>query len=162
MDEEDYGKTFELKTFLKSRTKDCVRDAISDTLGISQYKCRILIQIREARTRIAMGKMISESKVSVEEIRDRIGQDVKIANIVELLDIEKGIISLDEMYEKGEQIEFIEGIDASIRSRVNPVKTVYSKTQKIDKLMAEMNRKINMVDVDGCLVRYFAERLDLK
>ena len=48
--------------------------------------------------------MISESKVSVEEIRDRIGQDVKIANIVELLDIEKGIIPLDEMYEKGEQI----------------------------------------------------------
>ena len=96
MDEEDYGKTFELKTFLKSRTKDCVTDAISDTLGISQYKCRILIQIREARTRIAMGKMISESKVSVEEIRDRIAQDVKIANIVELLDIEKGIISLDE------------------------------------------------------------------
>ena len=114
MDEEDYGKTFELKTFLKSRTKDCVRDAISDTLGISQYKCRILLQIREARTRIAMEKMISESKVSVEEIRDRIGQDVKIANIVELLDIEKGIISLDEMYEKGEQIEFIEGIDASV------------------------------------------------
>ena len=225
MDEEDYGKTFELKTFLKSRTKDCVRDAISDALGISQYKCRILLQIREARTRIAMEKMISESKVSVEEIRDRIGQDVKIANIVELLDIEKGIISLDEMYEKGEQIEFIEGIDTSvsgdeidtetkekmdlvfskmskldvlillkakgvlgeemchmeacdfvitpifkrlfeedtsIRSRENPIKTVYSKTQKIDKLMAEMNGKINMVDVDGCLVRYFAERLDLK
>ena len=52
--------------------------------------------------------------------------------------------------------------DTSIRSRENPVKTVYSKTQKIDKLMAEMNGKINMVDVDGCLVRYFAERLDLK
>ena len=225
MDEEDYGKTFELKTFLKSRTKDCVRDAIADTLGISQYKCRLLLQIREARTRIATEKMISETKVSVEEIRDRIGQDVKISNIVELLDIEKGIISLDEMYEKGEQVEFIEGIDASvfgdeidtdtkekmdlvfgkmskldvlillkakgvlgeemchmeacdfvitpifkrlfdedtsIRSRENPVKTVYSKTQKIDKLMAEMSGKINMVDVDGCLVRYFAERLDLK
>lgn len=52
--------------------------------------------------------------------------------------------------------------DTSIRSRENTVKTVYSKTQKIDKLMAEMNGKINMVDVDGCLVRYFAERLDLK
>ena len=52
--------------------------------------------------------------------------------------------------------------DTSIRSRENPVKTVYSKTQKIDKFMAEMNGKINMVDVDGCLVRYFAERLDLK
>lgn len=50
--------------------------------------------------------------------------------------------------------------DTSIRSRENPVKTVYSKTQKIDKLMAEMNGKINMVDVDGCLVRYFTERLD--
>ena len=133
------------------------------------------------------------------------------------------VIQLSKMYEKGEQIEFIEGIDASvfgdeidtdtkekmdfvfgkmskldvlikakgvlgeemcnmeacdfvitpifkrlfdedtsIRSRENPVKTVYSKTQKIDKLMAEMNGKINMVDVDGCLVRYFAERLDLK
>lgn len=225
MDEEDYGKTYGLKTFLKSRTKDCVRDAIADTLGISQYKCRLLLQIRDARTRIATEKMISENKVSVEEIRDRIGQDVKIANIVELLDIEKGIISLDEMYEKGEQVEFIEGIDASvfgdeidtdtkekmdlvfgkmskldvlillkakgvlgeemcrmeacdfvitpifkrlfdedtsIRSRENPVKTVYSKTQKIDKLMAEMKGKINMVDVDGCLVRYFAERLDLE
>ena len=77
-------------------------------------KWRILLQIREARTRIAIEKMISESKVSVEEIRDRIGQDVKIANIVELLNVEKGIISLDEMYEKGEQIEFIEGIDASV------------------------------------------------
>ena len=52
--------------------------------------------------------------------------------------------------------------DTSIRSRENTVKTVYSKTQKTDKLMAEMNGKINMVDVDGCLVRYFAERLDLK
>lgn len=53
-------------------------------------------------------------------------------------------------------------IDGFFRLRENPVKTVYSKTQKIDKLMVEMNGKINMVDVDGCVVRYFAERLDLK
>ena len=52
--------------------------------------------------------------------------------------------------------------DQSIRSKMNPVKTVYAKTKKIEKVLAEVNGKINMSDVDGCMVRYFIERLDLK
>lgn len=225
MKEQDLGKLFEFKTFLKSRTKECVRDAIADTLGISQYKCRLLLRIRVARTQIAMENMVSEDKVTVDEIRERLGDDTKNEKIVELLEIEKGIVSLDEVREKGEQIDFTEGIEASvlgneidsdtkakmddvfgklskldvlillknkkilgeemyrmeacdfvitpifkslfeedtsIRSKVNPIKTVYAKTQKIEKVLSEMNGKINMADVDGCLVRYFVEKIDLK
>lgn len=156
---------------------------------------------------------------------ERLGDDTKNEKIVELLEIEKGIVSLDEVREKGEQIDFTEGIEASvlgneidsdtkakmddvfgklskldvlillknkkilgeemyrmeacdfvitpifkslfeedtsIRSKVNPIKTVYAKTQKIEKVLSEMNGKINMADVDGCLVRYFVEKIDLK
>lgn len=51
--------------------------------------------------------------------------------------------------------------DASIGSRENPVKTVYAKTIKVDKILAEINGKVNMSDVEGkgCLFRYLVERL---
>lgn len=223
--EQDKDKQFEFKTFLKNRTKDCVRDAIADTLGISQYKCRQLLKIRAIRAEIARENMISEDKVSIEAIRESLDEDINIKTIVELLEIEKGFVSLDEIREKGEQVDFTEGIDAavfgdeidsetkekldailgklsklevlillkskgvfgeemskmeacdfvitpifkrlfdedqSIRSKMNPVKTVYAKTKKIEKVLAEVNGKINMSDVDGCMVRYFIERLDLK
>ena len=51
--------------------------------------------------------------------------------------------------------------DTSIRSRENPVKTMYAKSLKVDKVLAEVNGKVNMSDVEGkgCLFRYLVERL---
>ena len=54
--------------------------------------------------------------------------------------------------------------DASIRSRENPVKTVYAKTIKVDKILAELNGKVNMSDIEGkgCLYRYLVDRLRIE
>ena len=224
MRSEDVGIQYELKTFLKSRTKDCIRDAIAYSLGISQYNCRILLRIRSARYALSKELDIVEEKVPMELIKERMGDDVEIPTIVELINIEKGNISLDAMRENGteeesyeqldvasqgeeleagckEQLDEIFGklsqldililmkkygflseeicrleacdfvitpifqrlfqADTSIRSRENPVKTMYAKSLKVDKVLAEVNGKVNMSDVEGkgCLFRYLVERL---
>lgn len=224
MKPEEVGIQYELKTFLKSRTKDCVRDAIARSLGISQYKCRILLKIRSTRFTLSKELQVVEDKVPVELIKERMGNDVDIYTISELIRIEKGYVSLDALKEKGDQAGEYEEMDAvsqgdeietecksqldalfgklsqldilimmkkygflgeefskmetcefvitpifqrlfkedaSIRSRENPVKTVYAKTVKVDKILAEINGKVNMSDVEGkgCLFRYLVERL---
>ena len=89
MRSEDVGIQYELKTFLKSRTKDCIRDAIAHSLGISQYNCRILLRIRSARYALSKELDIVEEKVPMELIKERMGDDVEIPTIVELINIEK-------------------------------------------------------------------------
>lgn len=41
------------------------------------------------------------------------------------------------------------------------MKTMYAKSLKVDKVLAEVNGKVNMSDVEGkgCLFRYLVERL---
>lgn len=227
MKQEDGGIQYEIKTFLKSRTKDCVRDAIARTLGISQYKCRILLRIRAARYELSKELQMGEDKIPVELIKERMGEDVDIFTIAELIKIEKGYVSLDALRENGDQVEAYEEMDvvsqgdeieteckaqldalfgklsqldiiimmkkygflgeelskmevcdfvitpifqrlfkedASIRSRENPVKTVYAKTIKVDKILAELNGKVNMSDIEGkgCLYRYLVDRLRIE
>lgn len=48
--------------------------------------------------------------------------------------------------------------DKMIRSKEDPVKTVYNKKAKIMKLLAELNGKVSESDVQGCLVSYFMAR----
>lgn len=101
MKPEEVGIQYELKTFLKTRTKDCVRDAIARSLGISQYKCRILLKIRSTRFTLSKELQVVEDKVPVELIKERMGNDVDIYTIEELIRIEKGYVSLDALKEKG-------------------------------------------------------------
>ena len=113
MRSEDVGIQYELKTFLKSRTKDCIRDAIAHSLGISQYNCRILLRIRSARYALSKELDIVEEKVPMELIKERMGDDVEIPTIVELINIEKGNISLDAMRENGTEEESYEQLDVA-------------------------------------------------
>lgn len=48
--------------------------------------------------------------------------------------------------------------DKMIRSKDDPVKTAYNKKAKIVRILAELNGKVSMSDVQGCLVSYFMER----
>lgn len=48
--------------------------------------------------------------------------------------------------------------DNMIRSKVDPVRTAYNKKNKIMKVLAELNGRINMEDVEGCLAAYFMKR----
>lgn len=154
-------------------------------------------------------------------IHERIGEGISKGLIVDLLNMEKGHVSLTEMQENGEQMGAEDDIDPSvygtdisddcksvldeasaklsdldiyilmkefgllgeelqkqdmcdfvisatfqklydaddkIRSKNDPVKTAYNKKSKIMKVLAEMNGKINMADVEGCLVSYFMKR----
>lgn len=167
---------------------------------------------------------MGEDKIPVELIKERMGYDVDIFTIAELIKIEKGYVSLDALRENGDQVEVYEEMDVvsqgdeieaeckaqldvlfgklsqldiliimkkygflgeklskmeacdfvitpifqrlfqedtSIRSRENPVKTMYAKSLKVDKVLAEINGKVNMADVEGkgCMFRYLVERL---
>lgn len=46
MKEKDAGKQFEIKTFIKSRTQYCMRNAIAHSLGIAHDRARTLLRIR--------------------------------------------------------------------------------------------------------------------
>lgn len=48
--------------------------------------------------------------------------------------------------------------DKMIRSKDDPVKTAYNKKAKIVRILAELNGKVSMSDVQGCLVSYFMKR----
>lgn len=53
----DSSKQYEIKTFIKNRTRCCLRTAIADSLGISQNACRVLFKVREIRADISKEKV---------------------------------------------------------------------------------------------------------
>lgn len=221
MKEKDAGKQFEIKTFIKSRTQYCMRNAIAHSLGIAHDRARTLLRIRSVRETIARDLEVSEDKVTAEMLYERLESTVALEEIVDLLRVEKGHLSLDvlpetsdfseEQYEIGLEVygtdlddsckapldeamdrlsdldvyllmkefgllsekenamEMCDFIitptfqklfdrDETIRSRENPLRTAYNKNAKVMKVLAELNGRLNMCDVEGCLVGYFCER----
>ncbi len=221
MKEKDAGKQFEIKTFIKSRTQYCMRNAIAHSLGIAHDRARTLLRIRSVRETIARELEVSEDKITAEMLYERLESTVALEEIIDLLRVEKGHLSLDvlpetsdfseEQYEIGlevygtdlddsckapldeamdrlsdldvfllmkefgllsekenamEMCDFVItptfqklfNRDQTIRSRENPLRTAYNKNAKIMKVLAELNGRLNMCDVEGCLVRYFCDR----
>lgn len=221
MKEKDAGKQFEIKTFIKSRTQYCMRNAIAHSLGIAHDRARTLLRIRSVRETIARELEVSEDKVTAEMLYERLESTVALEEIVDLLRVEKGHLSLDvlpetsdfseEQYEIGlevygtdlddsckapldEAMDRLSDLDVyllmkefgllsekenmmemcdfvitptfqklfdrdqTIRSRENPLRTAYNKNAKVMRVLAELNGRLNMCDVEGCLVRYFCER----
>lgn len=217
----DAGKQFEIKTFIKSRTQYCMRNAIAHSLGIAHDRARTLLRIRSVRETIAKEREISEDKVTAEMLYERMEESVALEEIVDLLGVEKGHLSLDvlpetsnfseEQYEIGLEVYGIDlddtckapldeamsrlsdldvyllmkefGLlsekenamemcdfvitptfqklfdrDETIRSRENPLRTAYNKNAKVMRVLAELNGRLNMCDVEGCLVPYFLKR----
>ena len=99
MKEKDAGKQFEIKTFIKSRTQYCMRNAIAHSLGIAHDRARILLRIRSVRETIARELEVSEDKVTAEMLYERLESTVALEEIVDLLRVEKGHLSLDVLPE---------------------------------------------------------------
>ena len=217
----DGAKEYEIKTFIKNRTKCCMREAIADNLGISVNGCRVLLKIRSVREKLATEKCLPEEMVTVDMIHEKLGNGISKKLIIELLNVEKGMMSVNAMLDNGEQFLDTYEIDSSvfgcdladdckvemdkvsakfsdldiyilvkefgmlgeqmrrmemcdfvitstfkklfaeddmIRSKVDPVRTAYNKKNKIMKVLAELNGRINMKVVEGCLVAYFMKR----
>ena len=221
MKEENRGKQYAIKTFIKRRTQYCIREAIANTLGIANDRARTLLRIRRVREDISKELEITENKVTHEMIFEEMGGEVELNEIIDLLRAEKGHLSIDVMAQTGENtkdryemgaevygtdlddtckapldeamnrlsdldvyllmkefgllsekenaMEMFDFVitptfqklfdrDVTIRSRENPLRTAYNKNAKIMRVLAELNGRLNMCDVEGCLVRYFCER----
>ena len=101
MDDKYEGKQFEVKTFFKSRTQYCIREAVASVLEITPEEAKVLLKIRSARATLARENDMSEDDVNVEEIYAKLGEDISLAQIMELILIEKGKDSYNRVTEQG-------------------------------------------------------------
>ena len=194
-----------------------MRNALASTLGISHDRCRTLLKIRRVREELSQANGLDWDNVSVDMIYSALEEGVKKEEIVELLRIEKGFVSLEQAQENGEQLDVADGIpdsvygtdlpddakeeldrafaklskldlyilvkdfdildeetrrmemsdlvitplfkkfleeNESIRSKSDPLKTAYNKKNKVMRVLAELNGRINMDEVEGCLTLY--------
>lgn len=100
----DSEKEFTLECFIKSRVNGCIRDAIAEDKGLGINRSRILHNIMKAKAKIAAEKGITEDEVRVEDIHNRLKGSVSKKLVMELLELERGTVSIAEMDENGEQI----------------------------------------------------------
>lgn len=98
-------KQFGIKSFIKMTTKYCMRDALARTLCIGLDQCKPLLKIRRAREKLCKIYHIDRESVSVEMIFDELEGTVSKDKIIELSQVEKGFVSLDQTRENGEQVD---------------------------------------------------------
>lgn len=98
-------KQFGIKSFIKVTTKYCMRDALARTLCIGLDQCKPLLKIRRAREKLCKIYHIDRESVSVEMIFDELEGTVSKDKIIELSQVEKGFVSLDQTRENGEQVD---------------------------------------------------------
>ncbi len=110
----DKEKQYGIRSFIKNTTKYCMRNALAGTLCISHDRCRTLLKIRKAREEISQAKGIDWDNVSVDSIYTALGEQVEKKEIMELLRIEKGFVSLEQAQENGEQFDDVDGIPDSV------------------------------------------------
>ena len=110
----DKEKQYGIRSFIKNTTKYCMRDALANTLGISQDRCKILLKVRRAREELAQIYALEWDRVPVDMIYDELNEEVAKEEIIELLRIEKGFISLEQAHENGEQFDDVDGIPNSV------------------------------------------------
>ena len=101
MDDKYEGKQFEVKTFFKSRTQYCIREAVASVLEITPEEAKVLLKIRSARAALASENDRTEDDITVEEIFTKLGEKISIAQITELILIEKGKESYNMITEQG-------------------------------------------------------------
>ena len=101
MDDKYEGKQFEVKTFFKSRTQYCIREAVASVLEITPEEAKVLLKIRSARATLASENDRTEDDITVEEIYTKLGEKISKAQITELILIEKGKESYNMMTEQG-------------------------------------------------------------
>lgn len=134
----DKEKQYGIRSFIKNTTKYCMRDALANTLGISQDRCKILLKIRKAREELSQAYALEWDKVPVDMIYDELNEQVAKEEIIELLRIEKGYISLEQARENGEQLDVTEGIPDSVYGNELPDDTkaemdrAFAKFSKLD------------------------------
>ncbi|MCR5546092.1 MAG: hypothetical protein K6F30_06380 [Lachnospiraceae bacterium] len=61
-DEKYNDEQFKIKTFLKTRTRHCIREAVAKRLGITTWDAKYLLEIRRARMSIAKRKKLTRVK----------------------------------------------------------------------------------------------------
>lgn len=114
MDLKYAGDQFELKTFIKTRCKCCMRDAIADILGIKPKDARKLLKIIQAKDTIACTACISYDDVSVDDIYTALDCKITREDIEELLLIKDGHESIDAMIERGKELAGKDTIDIDV------------------------------------------------
>ena len=103
---------YSLETFIKSKIGDIIRNAVAEDQGIGVNRSRQRNLVFRTRATIAREKQIDEAEVSVDEICARIDAENKKKNyrnvsrklVMELLGLEKGLVSISDMEENGEQL----------------------------------------------------------
>lgn len=136
MDDENKGKQFEIKSFIKKRTQYCIRDAIAHNLGLTQEEGRMLLKIRGVRRDLAREYEMSEDNVSVELIYDALGGEISDDTIIELLLREKGYASIEEIEENGGTAGCTDEIDVNQFRTELDLKT----REKLDQYFADTTK----------------------
>lgn len=113
MKDENKGKQFEIKSFIKKRTQYCIGDAIAHNLGITHAEGKLLNKIRKVRRDLARKYEISEDAVNVELIYEGLNAEVSEEEIIKLLLCEKGYASVEEIEENGGTVGYTDGIDVN-------------------------------------------------
>jgi hypothetical protein len=103
MDQDRDGVEFTIETFIKSRTKSCMRDAIAEERGLSVNRGRLLQKINRIKGELSQELKINGDHISADMIYERMPGNVSKQMIRELLYLERGSLSLSEMEESGEQ-----------------------------------------------------------
>lgn len=166
------SEQYEIKTFIKSRCKCCIREAVADRLCISQADARKLLKIRQVQEQIARDKEISSDDVDICDIYIILGGSISKQDIIELLHITKGNLSMETMRARGKQIACSVDIETNIfhkgiTEEANRVlDAVFSKCSGLDiyVLMHEMgylnNKTNNMKISEFVKTKTFMELFD--
>ena len=114
IDEKYEGKQFKVKTFLKSRTRYCIRESLAAAMEISNDDAKILLKIRSARLALAREHRKAEYDISAREIYLKLNEEFTEEKIRELLILEKGKESFDLVTEQGvENFTLLNGLEHS-------------------------------------------------